>query len=250
MDCTNHRQWSLGSPLWYSYHNFFMRSASLADWYHLFPRGKSGHGTEAFVTFCLEQNLAPKLLIIFIEPNPKLAIPSIHLPRLQLNRHRLIRLTGNDDILIRRIRLLNLLLVRAHEPHARNNPRRNIREHELEQQAILTGRRVADLGDSVSRAANLDDVLLDLNSSQQSLLIAIVPLALPLLFCSTAREVCLMLSALRMREVGSVVLVDCQTELALEASDVVLEEVWVFVEVDGLERELSKTLSSIGIGCG
>lgn len=41
---------------------------------------------------------------------------------------------------------------------------------------------------------------------------------------------------------------DCQAKTALEASDVVLEEVRVLVEVDGLERELTQTFSSIGVG--
>ena len=41
---------------------------------------------------------------------------------------------------------------------------------------------------------------------------------------------------------------NCQTEAALEASDVVLEEVRVLVEVDGLERKLAQTLTAIGIG--
>jgi len=44
--------------------------------------------------------------------------------------------------------------------------------------------------------------------------------------------------------------VDRQTETALEAADVVLEEVRVLVKVDGLERELSETLSSVGIRRG
>ena len=42
---------------------------------------------------------------------------------------------------------------------------------------------------------------------------------------------------------------DCQTEAAFEASDVVLEEVRVLVEVNGLKRELAETLSSVGVGC-
>jgi hypothetical protein len=41
--------------------------------------------------------------------------------------------------------------------------------------------------------------------------------------------------------------VDCQTETALEAADVVFEEVRVLIEVDGLECELSEALSSVGI---
>ena len=40
---------------------------------------------------------------------------------------------------------------------------------------------------------------------------------------------------------------DRQTETALETPDVVLEEVRVLVEIDRLERELSETLSSVGI---
>jgi hypothetical protein len=44
--------------------------------------------------------------------------------------------------------------------------------------------------------------------------------------------------------------VDRQAKTALEATDVVLEEVRVLVEVNGLERELSETLSSVGIRRG
>lgn len=47
-----------------------------------------------------------------------------------------------------------------------------------------------------------------------------------------AGEVRLVLFALRVGQVGAVILVDCETETALEAADVVLEEVRVFVEVD------------------
>lgn len=50
-----------------------------------------------------------------------------------------------------------------------------------------------------------------------------------------------------MREIRAIVLMDCQTEPALEATDVVLEKVWVLVQVDRLERELPETLSSVGI---
>lgn len=40
-----------------------------------------------------------------------------------------------------------------------------------------------------------------------------------------------------------------KAQTALEASNVVLEEVRVLVEVNGFERKLSKTLSSIGVSC-
>ena len=42
---------------------------------------------------------------------------------------------------------------------------------------------------------------------------------------------------------------NCQAQAAFEASDVVLEEVWVFVKVDSLERELPKALAPVSIGC-
>lgn len=59
-----------------------------------------------------------------------------------------------------------------------------------------------------------------------------------------------MLAPLRVGEVGAIVLVDCQAEAALEATDVVLEEVGVFFEVDGFQRELAQALASVGVGCG
>jgi hypothetical protein len=43
--------------------------------------------------------------------------------------------------------------------------------------------------------------------------------------------------------------VNCKTQAAFEASNVVLEEVRVFVEVDSLKRKLSEALSSVGIRC-
>jgi hypothetical protein len=56
-----------------------------------------------------------------------------------------------------------------------------------------------------------------------------------------------MLSALSMCKIGAIVLVDGQTKATFEGPDVVLEEVGVFVEVDGFEGEFSQTLSSVGI---
>jgi hypothetical protein len=41
--------------------------------------------------------------------------------------------------------------------------------------------------------------------------------------------------------------VDCQAKTTFETADVVLEEVRVFVEVDGFERELSEAFSSVGV---
>lgn len=58
-----------------------------------------------------------------------------------------------------------------------------------------------------------------------------------------------MLASLGVREIRPVVLVDCQAQSALEAADVVLEEVRVFVQVDCFEGELAESFASVGV-CG
>jgi hypothetical protein len=56
------------------------------------------------------------------------------------------------------------------------------------------------------------------------------------------------LSPLGVREIGAIVLVDRQAKPAFEGADVVFEEVRIFVQIDGLERELAQTFSSVGVG--
>ena len=43
---------------------------------------------------------------------------------------------------------------------------------------------------------------------------------------------------------------DCETEAAFEGADVVLEEVGIFVEIDGFEGEFAETLASVRVGGG
>lgn len=40
----------------------------------------------------------------------------------------------------------------------------------------------------------------------------------------------------------------CEAETALERANVVLEEVGVFVKIDGFEGEFAKSFATIGIG--
>jgi len=58
-----------------------------------------------------------------------------------------------------------------------------------------------------------------------------------------------MLTALGVGEVGAIVLVDGETESTFEGSDVVLEEVGVFVKIDGFEGEFAETFSSVCVSC-
>lgn len=57
-----------------------------------------------------------------------------------------------------------------------------------------------------------------------------------------------MLAALRVREVRAIVLVHGQAETAFKAADVVLEEVRVFVEVDGFEGEFAQAFATVCVG--
>lgn len=58
-----------------------------------------------------------------------------------------------------------------------------------------------------------------------------------------------MFSALGVSEVGPVILMDGKTETALEASDVVFEEVRILCEVDVFERKLAESFSPVCV-CG
>ena len=59
-----------------------------------------------------------------------------------------------------------------------------------------------------------------------------------------------MLATLCVSEIGAIVLVHCEAEPTLEGTDVVLEEIGVFVQVDCFEGEFAETFSSVGVGGG
>ena len=60
----------------------------------------------------------------------------------------------------------------------------------------------------------------------------------------------MMLSTLSVSEIGAIVLVDGKTEPAFEGSNMIFEEIRIFIEVDCLESELPKTLPAVGIRAG
>ena len=57
-----------------------------------------------------------------------------------------------------------------------------------------------------------------------------------------------MLPSLCMSQVGAIVLVHSQAKAAFEASDVILKEVRILVEVDGFQGELAETFTAVCIG--
>ena len=57
-----------------------------------------------------------------------------------------------------------------------------------------------------------------------------------------------MFPTLRVCEIGTIVLVDGKTEPAFERADMVFEEVWVFVEIDGFEGKFAETFAAVSVG--
>ena len=59
-----------------------------------------------------------------------------------------------------------------------------------------------------------------------------------------------MFAALRVSQVGAIVLVDCKAKPAFEGANVVFEKVGVFVEVDGFEGEFAEAFAPVCVGAG
>lgn len=195
-------------------------------------RCETGHTTKALLSLSLEHKLHPKLLTILVKPIPIPPFPTINLLSLELKTASLIRLRRNNQILEVLIGILHLLLKRRHESHTRDNTGRNLLELQLEEQTHLACQRVPNLGNFVSGTTNLNSLLLDLYAHCSGERGRVLVFAFALFAGGAAGEVRLMLFALCVGQVGAVILVDCETETALKAADVILEEVGVFVEVD------------------
>ena len=119
----------------------------------------------------------------------------------------------------------------------------------LEQQPELTRDRIADLGDLVPGQADLNKLLGLHARFQRRLLLRELLRVTRRVVCvsgSTAREVRLVLLALRVREVGPFVRVQGQAQPAFQPAEVAPEDVRIFSrKVDRLERELPEPFSPI-----
>jgi hypothetical protein len=172
-------------------------------------RRETGHTTKALFSLSLKHNLHPKLLTVLVKPIPIPPFPTINLLSLELKTASLIRLGRNNQILEVLIRILNLLLKRRHESHARDNTGRDLLELQLEEQTHLASQRVPNLGDFVSGTTDLDGLLLDLYTHCSGERGWVLIFAFALFAGGAAGEVRLVLFALRVGQVGAVILVDC-----------------------------------------
>lgn len=102
---------------------------------------------------------------------------------------------------------------------------------QLEQEPELAGLWVATFRDFVPGSSNLNKILLDgdllPNHADGEPGDAVDVFAFFGFAGGAAGEVCLMFAALGVGEVGTIVLVDCETKTAFERADVVFEAVMV-----------------------
>ena len=192
-------------------------------------------------------NLAPEVFVILVVPSPELVLGTVNLSSLQLNSDSVVWLGGEDNVLVLRIRVLLLLLIGTHKAHSGYRSRLDVWVLDLEEDAILSRDRVPDLSNAVAWTANRLKVPFDLSTSKESKWRGFILLAFSLFHGISASQVSLVFPSLGMREVGAVILVDSQAEAALEASDVVFEDVRIFLEIDGFKRKLAETFAPVCI---
>ncbi|KAL8748354.1 MAG: hypothetical protein Q9184_007364 [Pyrenodesmia sp. 2 TL-2023] len=115
---------------------------------------------------------------------------------------------------------------------------------------MLPRQRIPRLRDLVPRPPDLDHIPPHLHPRIHTKHVRVLCSPFLLLPRCSSSEVGLVLAALGVGEVGSIVLVHGEAEAAFEGADVVLEEVGVFVEVDGFEREFAETFAAVGVRGG
>ena len=162
-----------------------------------------------------------------------------------------IGIRSHEQVLLTLIRrILHLLLKRRHEPDPRHHPRRNLRILQLKQQPHLPRQGIPRLRNLVARPSNLDHVPPHLHAHIHAQQVGVLRPAFLLLPRGPPGQVGLVLAALGVEHVGPIIFKKNEAEAAFEGADVVLEEVGVFVQVDGFEGEFAETLAAVGVGGG
>jgi hypothetical protein len=168
--------------------------------------------TISFLSLGLEHYLDPELLAVLIKPSPISSVPSINFPCLELKSTGLIRLRSDEEILEIFIRwIINFLFEGRHKSHPRRYSRRDFLILKLEKQAVLSRQMISGLRDLVTGTADLDCILLHLHAHGTRQQRRILVLSFLLFSGRTTRKVGLMLAALSMRQIGTIVLMDCKT---------------------------------------
>jgi len=174
---------------------------------------------------------------------PKSCVRFVNFARGYLERDRLIRLSSEQKILPLSIWGLDLLLVCRHKSVARYDPLCYLRVIHLEEQALLAILRVPLLSDPVPRPANLDK-LLDINPS---LLRSRLDRSIRSFLGSSSCQVALMLLSLGMCQVGSLVVMQGQTQLTFVGTKMVSHEIWVLGKIDSFSSKSCQPLPAVPV---
>lgn len=126
---------------------------------------------------------------------------------------------------------------------ARHDALGDLRVVDLEEEALLPHLRVPLLGHFVAWAANLHKLL----HLHLDLLWRRLGWGLFGLLGSSPGQVGLVLFPLGVREVAPLVVVQCQAQLAFVRAQVVLHEVRILVDVNGLQSQLPETLPAVPV---
>lgn len=187
--------------------------------------------------------LEEKLLCFPIPVSPELALGLVDLPAWHLEGDGLVGLGGHQEVLPAPVRRLDPLLVGGHKAVAGHDALGDLGVVDLEEETLLAHLRVPLLGHFVARAADLHKLL----HLHLDLLWRRLGGGLFGLLGGSPGQVGLMLLPLGVRQVTPLVVVQGQAQLALVGAQVVLHEVRVLVDVNGLQGQLPEALPAVSV---
>lgn len=194
----------------------------------------------------LERKLQEELLGVLVPVGPELSLGFLHFPRGHLEGNRLVRFRRKQQVLPLAVWRFDLLLVRRHEPMARNDSVLNLRIVNLEQQRLLVIVGLPLLRHSIAGTTDLDELLrLDpglLRLHTRGRLLGLLR--------GTSGQIGLMLLALGVGQIASLIVVQRQTQFALVRTEMVLHKIRVLVQVDRLQGQLAESLPPIPVAFG
>lgn len=215
-------------------------------WWPLHPGRPSREAWRGWRLFHLKVELKKELLGFPVPVSPKLALGLVNLSAWHLEGDGLVGLSSHQQVLPAPVWGLDPLLVGRHEAVAWHDPVSDLRIVDLEEEALLAHLRVPLLGHFIARAADLHKLL----HFHLDLLWCWLGGGLLSLFGCSPGQVGLVLFPLGMREVAPLIVVECQAQLAFIRAQVVLHEIRVLVDVDGLQGQLPEALPPVPVALG
>lgn len=200
-----------------------------------------------------ETQLQCERLAVLVPIAEELALALVDLHVRDLERHGLVRLAGEQQILHVLVGSLHFLLKGRHEAMSRLQLRLVLWVRDLEQQDACACVRVALFGYLVARQTDLEcaraggcchrSLLSRQHIGSRRRMRLVVGL-----FGRTPSEIGLVTLALGMRQIIAFIVVQREAKLTLVRAQVILHKVRVLGQIHRFERQLPKPLASVHIG--